>query len=54
VILGGGGVPAGIGYLAEVASFSLAFTLLGALVILSPLLLRLGSRPEAKGTRDGG
>jgi len=54
VILGGGGVPAGIGYLAEVASFSLAFTLLGALVLLSPLLLRLGSRPETKGTKDGG
>ena len=48
VILGGGGVPAGVGYLAEVASFSLAFTLLGALVLLSPLLLRLGSRPEPK------
>jgi NNP family nitrate/nitrite transporter-like MFS transporter len=48
VILGGGGVPAGIGYLAEVASFSLAFTLLGALVLLSPLLLLLGSRPEPK------
>ena len=54
VIFGGGGVPAGIGYLAEVASFSLAFTLLGALVLLSPLLLRLGSRPAAKGTKDGG
>jgi MFS transporter, NNP family, nitrate/nitrite transporter len=54
VILGGGGVPAGVGYLAEVASFSLAFTLLGALVLLSPLLLRLGSSPEAKGTRGGG
>lgn len=54
VILGGGGVPAGIGYLAEVASFSLAFTLLGALVLLSPLLLRLGSRPEPKGAKHGG
>jgi NNP family nitrate/nitrite transporter-like MFS transporter len=48
VILGGGGVPAGVGYLAGAASFSFAFTLLGALVFLSSLLLRLGSRPEAK------
>jgi MFS transporter, NNP family, nitrate/nitrite transporter len=47
-ILGSGGVPAGIGYLAEVVSFSFAFTLLGALALLSTLLLRLGSRPEPK------
>lgn len=47
-ILGSGGVPAVIGYLAEVASFSLAFTLLGALALLSTLLLRLRSRSEPK------
>jgi glucokinase len=44
VFLGGGGVPALVGYLAEVASFSTAFTVVGALAILSPLLLRVGAR----------
>ncbi len=47
-ILGSGGVPAVIGYLAEVASFSLAFMLLGALALLFTLLLRLRSRSEPK------
>ena len=50
VFLGGGGVPTLVGYLAEVASFSTAFTVVGALAILSPLLLRVGTR-EA-GARD--
>jgi NNP family nitrate/nitrite transporter-like MFS transporter len=44
VFLGGGGVPTLVGYLAEVASFSTAFTVVGALAILSPLLLRVGTR----------
>jgi len=48
VILGGGGVPTLVGYLAEAASFSLAFTLVGGMATLSPLLLRLGSRPGTK------
>jgi len=55
VILGGGGVPALIGYLAEVASFSTAFTVVGALAILSPLLLRVGTRGAvAKEASTGG
>jgi MFS transporter, NNP family, nitrate/nitrite transporter len=42
--LGGGGlVPSGIGHLAEAASFSAAFALVGALTIVSPLLLRVGA-----------
>jgi len=44
VFLGGGGVPALVGYLAEAASFSTAFTVVGALAIFSPLLLRVESR----------
>ncbi len=51
VFLGGGGVPALVGYLAEVASFSIAFTVVGALALLSPLLLRVGSTPGT--THDG-
>jgi MFS transporter, NNP family, nitrate/nitrite transporter len=47
VFLGGGGVPALVGYLAEVASFSAAFTVVGALAIFSPLLLRVESRRGA-------
>ena len=47
VFLGGGGVPALVGYLAEVASFSTAFTVVGALAIFSPLLLRVRSRRAA-------
>jgi len=39
-VLGGGGVPALVGYLAEVASFPTGFTVVGALALLSPLLLR--------------
>jgi NNP family nitrate/nitrite transporter-like MFS transporter len=50
VFLGGGGVPALVGYLAEVASFSTAFTVVGALALLSPLLLRVG--PREAGARD--
>jgi MFS family permease len=52
VILGGGGVPTLVGYLAEAASFSLAFTLVGGLASLSPLLLRLGFRPGAKAAEE--
>ena len=47
VFLGGGAVPALVGYLAEVASFSTAFTVVGSLAMLSPLLLRTASRPTA-------
>ncbi len=47
VFLGGGGVPALVGYLAEAASFSTAFTVVGALAVLSPLLLRTASRQTA-------
>jgi len=49
VFLGGGGVPTLVGYLAEVASFSTAFTVVGALAILSPLLLRVGAREAGAG-----
>jgi NNP family nitrate/nitrite transporter-like MFS transporter len=44
VFLGGGGVPTLVGFLAEAASFSIAFTVVGALAIFSPLLLRVESR----------
>jgi NNP family nitrate/nitrite transporter-like MFS transporter len=47
VFLGGGGVPALVGFLAELASFSTAFTVVGALAIFSPLLLRVRSRRAA-------
>jgi NNP family nitrate/nitrite transporter-like MFS transporter len=47
VFLGGGGVPALVGYLAEAASFSTAFTVVGALAIFSPLLLRVRTRRAA-------
>ena len=53
VFLGGGGVPALVGYLAEVASFSTAFTVVGSLAMFSPLLLRTTSRPTA-GTHQSG
>lgn len=53
VFLGGGGVPALVGYLAEVASFSTAFTVVGSLAMFSPLLLRTASRPTA-GTHQSG
>jgi NNP family nitrate/nitrite transporter-like MFS transporter len=39
-LLGGGGVPATIGFLAERTSFGLAFALIGSLTLLAPLLLR--------------
>jgi len=42
IILGGGGVPSLIGYLAEVASFTAGFTLLGIVTLCSMLLLRVG------------
>ena len=42
--VGAGLLPSAIGYLAEVASFSLAFALVGVAAIFSPLLLRLGAR----------
>ena len=55
VFLGGGGVPALVGYLAEVASFSTAFTVVGALAILSPLLLRVGAHGAGvRGAPTGG
>jgi NNP family nitrate/nitrite transporter-like MFS transporter len=44
-VVGAGVIPSGIGHLAEAASFSLAFILVGGLTLLSPLLLRLGTRP---------
>jgi NNP family nitrate/nitrite transporter-like MFS transporter len=47
VFLGGGGVPALVGLLAESASFSAAFTVVGALAIFSPLLLRVRTRRVA-------
>jgi NNP family nitrate/nitrite transporter-like MFS transporter len=43
-LVGGGLLPSAIGHLAEVASFSTAFILVGLLSMLSPLLLRLGPR----------
>ncbi len=43
IILGGGGVPSLIGYLAEVASFTVGFTLLGIVTLCSMLLLRIGA-----------
>ncbi len=42
--VGAGLLPSAIGYLAEAASFSLAFVLVGVAAIFSPLLLRLGAR----------
>ena len=53
VFLGGGAVPALVGYVAEVASFSTAFTVVGALAIFSPLLLRISSRSEPATNHDG-
>ncbi len=53
VIVGGGGVPTLVGYLAEVASFSLAFAIVGCLATLSPLLLRLGSAHGVRGQGKG-
>lgn len=44
VFLGGGGVPALVGYLAEISSFSTAFVVVGALAIHSPLLLGIATR----------
>jgi hypothetical protein len=43
----GAGVPALVGFLAEVASFSTAFTVVGALAIFSPLLWRVRTRRAA-------
>ena len=49
-LLGGGAIPAGIGLLADIGSFSLGFALVGAM-ILSGLILSLCLRftPETKG-----
>jgi NNP family nitrate/nitrite transporter-like MFS transporter len=52
VFLGGGGVPSLVGYLAEVASFSAGFIVVGVLAVLSPLLLRTTSR-QTVGIRPG-
>jgi NNP family nitrate/nitrite transporter-like MFS transporter len=52
VILGGGGVPSLIGYLAEVASFSLAFAIVGILALCSPLLLPIGEWVDVR-SQDG-
>lgn len=46
-LLGGGALPWAIGHLAEAASFGLAFSLMGLVVIASPLLLRLDRRPAS-------
>jgi NNP family nitrate/nitrite transporter-like MFS transporter len=40
-VVGAGLVPSAVGYLAEVASFRLAFALVGLVALASPLLLRL-------------
>jgi NNP family nitrate/nitrite transporter-like MFS transporter len=40
-LVGAGALPSAIGYLAEVSSFRLAFTLVGLIALASPLLLRL-------------
>jgi NNP family nitrate/nitrite transporter-like MFS transporter len=40
-VVGAGVVPSVVGYLGEVASFRLAFTLIGLVALASPLLLRL-------------
>jgi NNP family nitrate/nitrite transporter-like MFS transporter len=53
-VLGAGVIPSGIGHLAEAASFSLAFILVGGLAILSPLLLRLGATPSPPRPQPGG
>jgi len=45
-VLGGGAVPAGIGFFGEHESFSLAFVLLGSLVLLSAALIRYVRGPE--------
>jgi MFS transporter, NNP family, nitrate/nitrite transporter len=45
-ILGSGGVPTGVGYLAEAMSFGLGIALFGVLGLCSPLLLRI-KRPSA-------
>jgi MFS transporter, NNP family, nitrate/nitrite transporter len=39
-VLGGGAVPAGIGFFGEHASFSLGFVLLGSLILLSAVLVK--------------
>jgi NNP family nitrate/nitrite transporter-like MFS transporter len=42
-LVGAGLIPPGIGYLAEIASFSLALCLLGLFTLSMPLLLRYGT-----------
>jgi MFS family permease len=46
-LVGAGGVPALIGLLADVASFRLAFVLIGLVALASPLVLRFGRQPTA-------
>ncbi|HTX54877.1 MAG TPA: MFS transporter [Candidatus Baltobacteraceae bacterium] len=53
VVLGGGGVPSLIGYLAEVASFSAGFTLLGIVTLCSMLLLRVSPPARTSVAADG-
>ena len=50
IVVGGGGAPWLIGYLAEVATFSTAFALIGIVTLSSPLLLRASMRSESKAT----
>jgi NNP family nitrate/nitrite transporter-like MFS transporter len=53
-LVGGGLLPSAIGHLAEIASFSAAFTLVGVISILSPLLLFVGAHPrDSAQTRRG-
>jgi NNP family nitrate/nitrite transporter-like MFS transporter len=42
-LVGAGAIPPGIGYLAEITSFSLALSLLGLFTLSMPLLLRYGT-----------
>jgi len=39
-LLGGGAIPAGIGLIGEIGSFSLGFTILGGLVLGGLILIR--------------
>ena len=50
-VLGGGAVPAGIGFLGEQGSFSLGFVLLGSLILLSAVLIRYLRGSEGTGER---
>jgi MFS transporter, NNP family, nitrate/nitrite transporter len=52
VFIGGGAVPSLVGYLAEVASFSTGFIVVGSLAMLSPLLIRTACRSTADHSSD--